>query len=174
MSLFDNAKQEFSGLFEGMSSRLHGGNSARLFPLALLLWAIVAACVWVYLKDGNEAAEKRITALQNKINEVKPLVSETIMLEARRKDLSEMSTLAAARQVTRELKLDGKLSAIRPGTVGQDREGVQMIFEGLNHPEVVNLLKNLENRGGLKIISAGLTRRPDNSNSADFQTLLLR
>lgn len=174
MSQFSDVKNQISGALDGLSSRINTGGNDRLFPLALLLWAVVAACVWVYLKDMNTTAERRIDALQAKIAEVKPLVRETVLLESQRKDLAELSTLAAARQVTRELKLDGKLAAIRPGTVGGDREGVQMIFEGLNHPETVNLMKNLENRGGLKIISAGLTRRPDNSNLADFQMLLLR
>jgi len=153
---------------------LPAGKRKRLFLLGFLLWTSLLLVVWLLLLSSVGGAKTRIAALEKRFQRVSPIAEETLRMESELAALAALSPLAAAQQVTRDLKLETRLSTIRPNKLGGDREGVQMIFEALDLPELLDLLKNLKSRGGLKVVSVTLSRRLDASKRADLQLILVR
>jgi hypothetical protein len=101
-------------------------------------------------------------------------VREVLYMQAQRAEFESMEPLAAARKVTRDLKMDDRLAAIRPTPAADGNDGIQMVFERLNLPQTLNLLKNLRDRVGLKVVSCSLNKRLDNPALADMQLILVR
>ena len=153
---------------------LPAGKRKKVFLLGFLLWTGLLLIIWLLLSGSVGGAKARIATLEKRLQSVSPIAEETLRMESELAALAGLSPLAAAQQVTRDLKLESHLSTIRPSKLGGNREGVQMIFEALNLPQLLDLLKNLKGRGGLKVVSANLSRRLDKSKRADLQLILVR
>ncbi|MDY7000881.1 MAG: hypothetical protein SVS15_03755 [Thermodesulfobacteriota bacterium] len=153
---------------------LPAGKRKKAFLLGFSLWTGLLLIIWLLLSGSVGGAKARIATLEKRFQSVSPIAEETLRMESQLAALAGLSPLAAAQQVTRDLKLESRLSTIRPNKLGGDREGVQMIFEALNLPQLLDLLKNLKGRGGLKVVSATLSRRLDASKRADLQLILVR
>ncbi len=144
------------------------------FRLMMLVWRGVWGLAFVmttYLTDGAKSA---LGSAQQRYEKIVPLIQEIKSLEARQSSLTDMTPLAAAQQVSRDLKLESKLASIRPTQLTGNQEGVQLLYERLNLDEFLSLLDTLQDKGRLKIISTVLNHRGDQANLADLQLVLAR
>ncbi|NJB68647.1 hypothetical protein GGQ74_002320 [Desulfobaculum xiamenense] len=141
---------------------------------ALGLWAVLLACVWLVLTQASGSARERIADVDKRYARAAPLVREVAYMKAQRAEFESMEPLAAARKVTRDLTLDAHLAAIRPTPAANGSDGIQMVFESLNLPQTLDLLKNLRDRVGLQVVSCSLNKRMDNPALADMQLILVR
>ena len=62
----------------------------------------------------------------------------------------------------------------RPVAIGGGQSGVQLVFEGLDLPPLLDLLSQLKARAGLRIVSFILNRRFDDATLADVHMILAR
>ena len=153
---------------------LPAGKRKQTFLLFFVLWTSLLLSIWILMSNSVRGVKEHIQALERELERVSPVAEEVLRMESQLAALAGLSPLAAAQQVTRDLKLESHLSTIRPSKLGGGREGVQMIFEALNLPQLTDLLKNLKTRGGLKVVSATISRRLDSPKLADLQLILVR
>ena len=146
----------------------------RVLALAVLAWAVVLGLAWLTLTETAERSRQHITDVGKEMDRVVGLVGQVMHLEAQLAALSGLAPLAAAQQVVRDQGLESKLTAIRPTQLGGGVEGVQMVFESLDLPQIINLLKQLRARGGLSTISSTVSRRLDTRDHADVQLVVVR
>lgn len=142
--------------------------------LALGAWAVVLLLLWGAVSGAAQTALARIEDTDKRFARAAPLVREVLYMQAQRAEFESMEPLVAARKVTRDLKMDDRLAAIRPTPAADGNDGIQMVFERLNLPQTLNLLKNLRDRVGLKVVSCSLNKRLDNPALADMQLILVR
>ena len=150
------------------------GRRRQYFRLSMLIWLGLWCLLFVlttYLTDG---ARKSVSAAQSRYERIVPLIAEIKTLEARKSDLTDMTPLAAAQQVSRDLKLEKKLASIRPTQLTGNQEGVQLLFERLDLDEFLSLLDTLQEKGRLKIVSSLINHRMDQPDRADLQLVLAR
>lgn len=146
----------------------------RVLALGVLLWAVVLLLGWLALSEAPALARERIAATGREMERTAGLVGQVMHIEAQLAALSGLAPLAAAQQVVRDLGMEKRLTAIRPTQLGGGMEGVQMIFESLDLPQIINLLKQMRSRGGLSTVSATLSRRLDARDRADMQLVVVR
>lgn len=146
----------------------------RVLALGVLLWAGLLLLGWLALSEARDGARARIAALGREMDRAAHLAGQVMHLEAQLAALSGLAPLAAAQQVVRDLGMERQLTAIRPTQLGGGMEGVQMIFESLDLPQIINLLKQMRSRGGLSTVSATLSRRLDARDRADMQLVVVR
>lgn len=146
----------------------------RVLALGVLLWAALLLLAGLALSDAAGRSRERITAVDREMQRTAGVVEEVMHLEAQLAALSGLAPLAAAQQVVRDLGLEAKLTAVRPTQLGGGVEGVQMIFESLNLPQVLDLLRQIRSRGGLSVVSSTLSRRLDDRSLADMQLVVVR
>jgi hypothetical protein len=146
----------------------------RVLALGVLGWAGVLLLGWLALSEARDLARQRIAAAGPEMDRAAGLVGQVMHLEAQLAALSGLAPLAAAQQVVRDQGLEKQLTAIRPTQLGGGVEGVQMIFESLDLPQIINLLKQMRSRGGLSTVSATLSRRLDARDRADMQLVVVR
>lgn len=133
-------------------------------------WAVC----FLVLTTMTDAAAERTKAVQQRYDRVAPLVEEAVTLQARKGTLASMKPLAAAQQVSRDLKLDSRLASLRPAQLAGGQEGVQLFFESLDLAQLYDLLEAIQDRSGLKVFSMNFTRRMDVPDRADIQLVLVR
>ncbi|MEW5774445.1 MAG: hypothetical protein AB1916_13070 [Thermodesulfobacteriota bacterium] len=146
----------------------------RVLALGVLLWAVLLLMGWLALSGIAARSQERIAATGREMERAAGLAGQVMHLEAQLAALSGLAPLAAAQQVVRDLGMEARLTAIRPTQLGGGMEGVQMIFESLDLPQIINLLKQLRSRGGLSTVSATLSRRLDARDRADMQLVVVR
>ncbi|SDK54796.1 Type II secretion system (T2SS), protein M [Maridesulfovibrio ferrireducens] len=148
----------------------------KLFFAALVAaLAFVLFLIWSGLHESQLSAGR--TTLQSKLQYSKtvPLVEQLKAGEASRGALIDREPMTAAQQVARDLGLDNRLTSIRPLQAGSSSgEGVQVVLEALNLPEVVSLMRDFNVRGGLKVTSFTINHRLDSPDLADVQIILVR
>ena len=127
--------------------------------------------IFSVLGDG---AASRTRAQEAQFDKITPLVQDYLERQTVMGPLAGLSPLAAAQQITRELKLEDTLAAVRPMQITGGQEGVQMLFQALDHRQLLALLDSLTDRGGLKILSCNLNHRLDKPDFADLQLVLAR
>ncbi|MBI9112660.1 type II secretion system protein GspM [Maridesulfovibrio ferrireducens] len=147
----------------------------------LFFAALVAALAFVFFMIWSGLHESQLSAgrivLQSKLQYSKtvPLVEQLKAGEASRGALIDREPMTAAQQVARDLGLDNRLTSIRPLQAGSSSgEGVQVVLEALNLPEVVSLMRDFNVRGGLKVTSFTINHRLDSPDLADVQIILVR
>lgn len=144
------------------------------FQALLAAWMGLLALIWILLAGATAARSREAAALAAKHQQIKPMVDEILRLKAQKGALAGLGPMPAAQQVIREMGLEAKLASIRPTQVAGGGDGVQLLLEGFNLPEMIKLLENLGERGGLKIISFSLSHRLDSAKLADLQMVLGR
>ncbi len=148
----------------------------KLFFAALVAaWGLVLFMIWSGFHE-SQVSEAR-SVLQNKLQYSKtvPLVEQLKVGEASRGALIDREPMTAAQQVTRDLGLDNRLTSLRPLQSGSgSADGVQVILESLNLPELVALMRDFNVRGGLKVTSFSINHRLDTPDLADVQIVLVR
>ncbi|WP_031482618.1 hypothetical protein [Maridesulfovibrio frigidus] len=148
----------------------------KLFFAALVAaWALVLFMIWSGLHESQLSAGR--VALQSKHNYSKtlPLVEQLKAGEASRGALVDREPMTAAQQVIRDLGLDTRLTSLRPLQAGSNAgEGVQVILEALNLPEIVYLMRDFNVRGGLRVSTITINHRLDTPDLADVQIILVR
>jgi hypothetical protein len=153
---------------------LPAGRQRTFFQVAALAALGVSAVVWMFLYSATGQAAQRSTAARESYAKVAAMAQEASTLEARTAALASLSPIAATQQIAREMGLDKRLSSVRPAQIGGGQDGAQLLFEGLNLPELVNLLGNLKNRGGLRTVSCSISHRMDVPDLADLQLVVVR
>ncbi len=146
----------------------------RVLALGVLGWAVILLMGWLALTEAAVHSRQGIAEMGKEMDRAVGLVGQVMHLEAQLAALSGLAPLAAAQQVVRDQGLEGKLTAIRPTQLGGGVEGVQMIFESLDLPQLIELLKQLRARGGLSTVSSTLSRRLDTRDRADLQLVVVR
>jgi hypothetical protein len=145
------------------------------YPAAAAVAALVCLAAFLALSGMTAEARKDADRLAGRLAKVAPLVEELETLQgAEDESLAPMEPLAAAQQISRDLGLAAKLSSVRPINVTGERTGVQVYYESLNLDQLVELLRTLKSRGGLKIVSFALNRRMDDPELANLQMVLGR
>lgn len=141
-----------------------------------LLWAWIGllALIWILLAGATRRNASETESLAQRQAQIKPMLDELLRLKDQKGALAGLGPMPAAQQIIRELGLEPKLSSIRPTQVGGGGEGVQLMLESFNLPDLIKLLENLGSRGGLKIISFTLNHRVDAPKLADLQLVLGR
>jgi hypothetical protein len=146
----------------------------RVLALGVLGWAVILLMGWLALTEAAVHSRQSIAEMGKEMDRAVGLVGQVMHLEAQLAALSGLAPLAAAQQVVRDIGLEKHLTAIRPTQLGGGVEGVQMIFESLDLPQIINLLKQLRARGGLTTVSSTLSRRLDARDHADLQLVVVR
>ena len=148
----------------------------KLFFSALVAgWALILFLIWSGFADSQHKAERRMLSSKQQYAKVVPLVEELRTGEASRGALVDREPMTAAQQVIRDLGLDSRLSSLRPMQSGGDSgQGVQVLLESLNLPELVALLRDFKVRGGLKVTNFNINHRLDSPELADVQIILFR
>jgi type II secretory pathway component PulM len=153
---------------------LTGKQRRRLFLFAFWFLILALLGTWAMLYLKTERSQRRIDTLAQRYAQAAPLVEQALELQARKGALAGMGPMPAAQQVIREMGLDSRLASIRPTQLGGGAEGVQLIMESLNLPELLTLMDNLDHRAGLGVLNFSLSRRLDNKDLADLQLVLSR
>lgn len=148
----------------------------KLFFAALVAaWALLFFMVWSGLNESQSKADRIMLSSKQKYGRTVPLVEQLKAGESSLGALIDREPMAAAQQVIRDLGLDGRLSSLRPLQAGANTsQGVQVILESLNLPELVALLRDFNVRGGLKVTSFNINHRLDSPELADVQIILVR
>ncbi|WP_432734439.1 type II secretion system protein GspM [Maridesulfovibrio sp. FT414] len=148
----------------------------KLFFAALVAgWALLLFMVWSGLHESQDKAQRAVIASRQNYARTVPLVEELKAGESSRGALIDREPMTAAQQVIRDLGLDSRLSSLRPLQAGiNSSQGVQVILESINLPELVALLRDFDVRGGLKVTSFNINHRLDSPELADVQVILSR
>lgn len=148
----------------------------KLFFAALVAgWALLFFVIWSGFNESQSKAERIMLSSKQKYAKVVPLVEELKSGESSRGALVDREPMTAAQQVIRDLGLDSRLSSLRPLQAGANTsEGVQVILESLNLPELVALLRDFNVRGALKVTNFNINHRLDSPELADVQIILVR
>lgn len=148
----------------------------KLFFAALVaVWALVLFMVWSGFHEAQSRDTRIALASKEKYGRTVPLVERLKAGEASRGALVDREPMAAAQQVIRDLGLDSRLSSLRPLQAGiNSSQGVQVILESINLPELVGMLRDFNVRGGLKVTNFNISHRLDAPELADVQIILSR
>lgn len=137
--------------------------------------AFLGLLVWVGLYQATQRAEAAAGQALERHLRVADMAQEVRMLESgRTESLAGTPMLIAARQISRDVGLDEKLTSVRPALQSAGRDGVQLYYERLSLTELIGLLEALHREAGLKTSSLTLNRRLDNPSRADLQLVLFR
>jgi type II secretory pathway component PulM len=145
-----------------------------MIQASFLLVLLLLAGTWLGLHLSAQSAQEQAQRLKQRYAEVLPMVEQALNLQSSKGDLAGMAPMPAAQQVIRELGLEDRLASIRPTQLGGGGEGVQLVMEAMNLPELIKLMKNLRSRGGLSVLTFNLGRRLDNTELADLKLVLGR
>lgn len=135
----------------------------KLFFTALVAgWALVLFLVWSGFAESQSKAERITLSSKQKFAKVVPLVEQLKAGESSRGALVDREPMTAAQQVIRDLGLDGRLTSLRPLQAGPNSgQGVQVLLESLNLPELVALMRDFNVRGALKVTNFNINHRLD-------------
>ncbi len=153
------------------------GRRGRYFMIMALLWALLWTVCYSVLSWSADAAESELGRLQARYERTEPLVAQLKALQSGSENsgnLSDLSPLAAAQQLTRDLRMQQQLASIRPAKLAGGQEGVQLNFLSLDRDQFVNLLQALNERGGMQIVNFAFNHRMDKPERADMQLVLVR
>ncbi|MGE4298413.1 MAG: hypothetical protein AB7E47_10325 [Desulfovibrionaceae bacterium] len=142
--------------------------------LLVLAWVALWLGLFLIFSMMCDSEMSRIHSQERQFDKITPLVQDYLERQTVMGPLAALSPLAAAQQVTRELKLDDLLAAVRPMQIAGGQDGVQMLFQSVNLKQLLALLDSLTDRGGLKILSCNLNHRLDKPDHADVQLVLAR
>ena len=148
----------------------------KLFFTALVAgWALVLFMVWSGFAESQSKAERITISSKQKYAKVIPLVEQLKAGESSRGALVDREPMTAAQQVIRDLGLDSRLTSLRPLQAGANSgQGVQVLLESLNLPELVALMRDFNVRGALKVTNFNINHRLDSPELADVQIILVR
>lgn len=148
----------------------------KLFFAALVAgWALVLFMVWSGLNESQSKAMRVVLSSKERYSKTVPLVEELKAGESSRGAFLDREPMAAAQQVIRDLGLDSRMSSLRPLQAGiNSSQGVQVILESINLPELVAMLRDFNVRGGLKVTNFNINHRLDSPELADVQIILSR
>lgn len=148
----------------------------KLFFAALVAgWALVLFMVWSGFNESQSKAVRIMLSSKQKYSKTVPLVEQLKAGESSRGALVDREPMTAAQQVIRDLGLDARMTSLRPIQAGANSaQGVQVILESLNLPEVVVMLRDFNVRGGLKVTNFNINHRLDSPELADIQIILTR
>ncbi len=148
----------------------------KLFFAALVAgWALILFMIWSGLNESQSRTQRVELGSKQQYAKVVPLVEELKAGESSRGALVDREPMTAAQQVIRDLGLDNRLTSLRPLQAGANSgEGVQVILESLNLPELVGLLRDFKVRGALKVSNFNINHRLDSPELADVQIILVR
>ncbi|CCO23262.1 type II secretion system protein GspM [Maridesulfovibrio hydrothermalis] len=145
------------------------------FAALVAAWALVLFMIWSGLNESQSKAVRIMLSSKQKYSKTVPLVEELKAGETSRGALVDREPMTAAQQVIRDLGLDLRLTSLRPLQAGANSDqGVQVILESLNMPELVALLRDFSVRGGLKVTNFNISHRLDSPELADVQIILTR
>ncbi len=162
--------------FEGLFFWRNMTMSQRRLAFRAGFWVLLGVLVlsWFLLYFSTQQAEQRVQQLEQRYRQAAPVVEQVLEEQANKGALAGMAPFAATQQIVRELGLESRLASIRPAQLDGGGEGVQLVLESLNLPEVLDLLEGVRQRGGLAILSFSLTHRLDTPDLADLQLVLGR
>lgn len=137
-------------------------------------WSVVIFGVWLGLFLLTVFTGKEIEEQRQMRQRVSMMVAEIQTLVTRPEPLARFDPQEAAGFVVRDLGLESRLPTSRLVGIGGEQSGVQLVFEGLDMPPLVDLLTQLKSRAGLKTVSFILNRRFDDPTLADVHMILAR
>lgn len=150
-------------------------NQRRLPALGALAVCLGLTAAFVTFWGMAGVEESRLAALRIRAERIAPVVNEILAAEAQRpQGIEALAPLAAAQKVTRDLGLEAHLTSVRPSQLSGGQESVTLVYESLDLPKFIGLLQALQQKGGLAIFSAALTRRLDDRELADLQLVLAK
>lgn len=136
---------------------------------------LLGATVWAGLYAATRRTAQEAELALERHMRVAGMVQEILNLEnTRGRSLAGTPLLIAARQVSRDIGLEEKLTSVRPALQGAGRDGVQLYFERLDLAELVALVESLQREAGLQTSTLTFNRRLDNPGLADLQLVLFR
>lgn len=147
----------------------------RLPAVAALVVCLALTIVFFVLGKMTASQEARRAQSQSRLEKISSLVSEISAAEPQRPDGYEaLAPLAIAQKVTRGLGLEAHLTSVRPSQLSGGQESVTLVYEALDLRNLLDLLQGLQDKGGLTVFSASLTRRLDDKELADLQLVLTK
>lgn len=144
------------------------------FQLMVLAWAALLVLICFSVSMSGEKSLDRAERMKKSYEKAAPLVAEYMSLKGNRGALTDMGPMATAQQITRDLGLEKKLSSVRPMDLDAGSQGVQLIFDGLDLPQILAFMKEIKIKGGLKVLTFSLTHKLDNDRLANLQMVLTR
>lgn len=151
------------------------GVQKRAAQAFVVLVGAAACLIWFGLFSATQRAADQANQAMERHQRADALVREIRQLERTQGDsLSGAPILVAARQVSRDMGLEEKLTSVRPALQSSGRDGVHLYFERLNLPELIGLLETMQREAGLKTSTLNLNRRLDDPGQADLQLVLFQ
>ncbi|SDB55595.1 Type II secretion system (T2SS), protein M [Desulfonatronum thiosulfatophilum] len=145
-----------------------------LYLLTTLI-ALIFFFLWFWLHAWTVRTEEQSRLALERHARVLEMVQEIRGTERKHdRPQATMPVLIAARQVSRDIGLEDKLTSVRPALQATGRDGVQLYYEQLNLPDLLALLEALSRDAGLRTSTLTFNRRMDNPSLADLQLVLFR
>ncbi len=147
---------------------------------ALLVSIVVIASMilifyWIHLAFNKVINDKtaQIKVYKDKINKVRVLTEQLNTGDNHLKRING-GLLSFLQNQTKRLKLESKLTVIKPRLTDTGVEAAMIRFEKLKLNEIMDILQLLDLYADLKVKTMELTRRFDNPKTADLNMEILR
>ncbi len=147
----------------------------RIAAFLLLGAVMLPAFCWSWINASASETREETLQVKARFERALPLAQEVAEYQQEQdRSMPDLSALATAQQIARDMHLEDKLSSIRPSRAVSDRDGVQLYLENLNLAELLQLFRNLQQQAGFEVVSANLNRRLDHERRMDVNLVLVR
>lgn len=147
---------------------------SRLIYGLVLLICCIALFIWFSLYAQTQQTKEEISRVSSRYEEVLPLAQKIVQLQNQQTNVSEMAPMPAAQNVVKQLQLRDHMASISPIQLGPGQEAVQMYFESLNLPQIVDLMHNLEKQAGFRVMNFQFNHRMEDNDLADIKVVISR
>lgn len=133
--------------------------------------------IWSWIDSASQSSQERKEQIVYQYNRALPLTAglEAQLSGDRSTDrYRNVSPFAAVQQAVRDINLEPNLTSVRPASTPGGREGVRILVENLNLPQMISLFDSFQNQAGLELVSGNINKRVDNPQRVDITLLLTR
>ncbi|WP_045210747.1 hypothetical protein [Desulfonatronovibrio magnus] len=133
--------------------------------------------IWSWIDSASQSSQERKEQVVYQYNRALPLTAglEAQLSGDRSTDrYRNVSPFAAVQQAVRDINLEPNLTSVRPASTPGGREGVRILVENLNLPQMISLFDSFQNQAGLELVSGNINKRVDNPQRVDITLLLTR
>lgn len=138
---------------------------------ALASWVFIMLVGWLFMFFSARNIERDIQEHRETYTLIAPMVQEFKAIKGAARESARESVLEGAWGVTRSLNLENQLAETGERTEEDGREVVDLFYQGVSLPRLLDLVRALHTRG-LKVISFKLVRSQDAADRSDVRMVL--
>lgn len=146
----------------------------RIASFLIMLAVLLPLSLWFWINSAIQQNIAEKDQIISRYEKAVPLAEQIQTAIPDQNNLEQLSPLAAAQQVARDMGIEEKLTSIRPTRALQGRPSVQIHIQDLDLPQLLHFFANLETQAGLQLISGNLNKRAENPARMDLSLVLAR